>query len=614
MKMSRVKVSNFRCIDTLEFFPHDYTSLIGPNNAGKSSTLRAIEILLNQITPGDDEWRRGFESAPIVIEADFDELLEWERQRPGVSSLVYNDRIQLRLTIKPTSEAEGRKKPELVYECKKPSETIRGWADKWGDLDPEISSLAATEQIDGKAWKSVANKERVRQLVREQLPARVTTGAPEWTSDGISIDAALKQALPQAQIIPAVRDAANDGAPGAATSFGMFLKKIIMPAVSGSEEYRQLKAAVTNLDAKLRGDGSAKLEDVANLERAIADKLSPLISATVAVGMDPPDADKFIGANTVLRLDDGTQTRIGLQGHGLQRSLVFAMLEILATQSATLTTNGEGADRTRHTVLLFEEPELFMHPHLMRQLKQVLAKIAARPDWQVIVTTHSPFLVDIADERRSLVIHRRERPNQSPTVTQLRADPLAGETKKAERTRLRAILDFHPAVCEAFFAKNVVLVEGDTELAVLTKQDALFRLAGVSNDIVRNTTVVSCDGKWTIVPIARLLRAFGIPVRVVHDIDLKGQTPDQLRDEPSTEWKANAAILEVVGDDHCYPVDDTFEDVLSVPGDAFSSTADKPYRAWCRVRELCDEKTDLTHVPKLKEVVEFAFRPQPADR
>ncbi len=609
MKLSRIQIRNFRCIEALELSPRSYTSLIGPNNAGKSSTLRAIDIFLNQTKPALDEWRKGHEAEPIEIEAEFDELLEWEKAKPGVSSLVHDGRIKLRLRVLPPDEAAGRRKLETVYECMKPQEEIKGFTETWTDLAADFKAEAQTLGMDGRKWKTGANREQVRAVVRQKFSHLVTTGPMQWTSEGISIDSALQQALPQAQVIPAIRDAADDASPGAKTSFGLLLESIIMPAVAASEEYKALMKAVADLERKLKGDGAEQLPAVQRLADSISAKLSDLITAKVSLGMDPPDADKFIGSNTVLRLDDGTATRIQLQGHGLQRALVFAMLEVLAAQRAVGETIEGQPPQTRRTVLLFEEPELFMHPHLMRRLKDVLTKIGKRPDWQVIVTTHSPFLVDIADDRCSLVIHRRPSPAAPPTVTQLLDDPLAGDGLKEERERLRAVLDFHPTVCEAFFARNVVLVEGDTELAALVRQDRLYQLGGVNMDLLRDTTVVSCDGKWTIVPIARLLKAFGIPVRAIHDMDSKGKTNEELASLPGHEWHANARIAEAVGERNCYAVNDTFEDVLSTNEEKFESATDKPYRAWCRVREICEGKAHLAHVPKLKAVLDFAFGP-----
>jgi predicted ATP-dependent endonuclease of OLD family len=283
------------------------------------------------------------------------------------------------------------------------------------------------------------------------------------------------------------------------------------------------------------------------------------------------------------------------------------MLEVLAAQTATIAAAEGQPSRTRRTVLLFEEPELFMHPHLMRRLKDVLVKIAGRPDWQVVVTTHSPFLVDVASDPCSLVIHRRSDPKQPPKVRQLEKDPFEG--KMLERERLRALLDFHPTVCEAFFARHAVLVEGDTEIAVLTRQDVLLKLAGIPADDQRAPTIVSCDGKWTIIPIARLLKEFKIDTRAIHDVDKKEKTPAELEADKAHEFHANAAILEVLGADNVRPIDDTFEHVLWTDGDAPKSKKDKPYRAWKRVRELCNGKENLDHAPQLRDVVKFAYRP-----
>lgn len=609
MKLSRVLIKNFRCIEQLEIFPKAYTSLIGPNNSGKSATLRAVEILLNQETPASDEWRRGHESEPIVIEADFDDLEVWERDKPGISSLVYNNQIQLRMKIDGPNESAGRKKTEVIFESLRPEEIIDGWSDddKLGSLDAAIQKLATENSINGTAFKSKANQERVRQLVREKMPERVTIGAMKWTSEGVSIPVALQQALPQVQIIPAVRDADADSQPGAKTSFGLLLKSVILPAVSGSSEYQNLMTAVTELEKKLRGDGTEQLPAVRELAEKISQTLSNLIPAKVTLGMDPPDADKFIGSSTVLRLDDGTPTRIALQGHGLQRALVFAMLEILASQKAVVKSAQGQSSLSRCKVLLFEEPELFIHPHLMRRLKESLVKISQRSDWQVIVTTHSPFLVDVAADPCSLVIHRRRDRLTPPTVKQLKKDPFVNDTNDADRDRLRGVLDFHPTVCEAFFAKHVVLVEGDSEIGVLVRQPDLYKLASIDLEIQKDTTVVSCDGKWTIIPVARLLKAFEVPLRVIHDMDRKGKSDVELATEPMHEFHVNKRIADLLGVGSVHVIEDTLEDILWESKDRPKSTKDKPYRAWKRIKELCENKSNIDHAPGLRDMARFAF-------
>jgi predicted ATP-dependent endonuclease of OLD family len=387
----------------------------------------------------------------------------------------------------------------------------------------------------------------------------------------------------------------------------VLLKQIVLPAVVESEEYLALLDAVRVLEARLRGVDGTVLQPIKQLTDQLNGRLSTLIKAEVQIGMDPPDAEKFVGSNTTLRLGDGLPTRIELQGHGLQRALVFAMLELLASRMCAAEDNDGEAIPGRSVVLLFEEPELFIHPHLMRRLRDVLSTIAHNGRWQVVVTTHSPFLVNIGEDPTSLVIHRRSARDAPPTVKQLAEDPFADGTMRDQKERLNALLRFHPTVCEAFFAQRVVLVEGDSEMALLTCEPRLLEQVGVELDAAREITLVSCAGKWTIVPMARLLRLFDVPLRVMHDLDLKGRSPDEI-ESPLDPYKANAAIEAAVGDPTAIRKNiDALEHVLWEGANVPTSSDDKPIRALRRVRELCAADEHLDNAPVLKELVRFVF-------
>lgn len=551
-----------------------------------------------------EEWRKGHEAEPIVIEGEFDDLEDWERNAPGVSGLIYDGKIRLRAVA--TLEQEGGK-PRVVYEAFIPEETISGWADRWRDLDPAIQQLAQAEGTDGAAWRTGANRERVRERIRAEHPEWVTSGEPRWTSDPISIKQALQQAIPKAIFIPAVKDASEEVKPGTKTAFGELLLKVIMPAIVQSEEYQSLLEATRQLRYRLKGDGVGQLEAVRRVEEMISQRLSSLIDAKAMITVDSPDAEKFLGTAMGLRLDDGTNTPVFLQGHGIQRALVFALVEVLAVQE--VRNEETGNTRQRSTVLLFEEPELYIHPHLMRRLKRALQTLAESRGWQVVISTHSPFLVNVAEDPRSLIILRRPDRHSPPIVRQLDEDPFEGDDiVKMEREALRAALDFHPTVCEAFFAERTVLVEGDTEVAVLVHQPRLYELCGIPKDKVEGCSIVSCGGKWTIPGMARLLKLFGVPVRVIHDRDARGRSLDELRQAPAIDpYRVNERLAQLMSSDDIFVVEDSFEDLLWSTGERPQSAGDKPYRAWRRVKELCADEGGLGRFPKLRELVEFAF-------
>ena len=56
--ISRIKIENYRSIESLEFSPTQLCSLIGPNNAGKSNILNALDIMLGETYPTDRAFTR----------------------------------------------------------------------------------------------------------------------------------------------------------------------------------------------------------------------------------------------------------------------------------------------------------------------------------------------------------------------------------------------------------------------------------------------------------------------------------------------------------------------------------------------------------------------------
>ncbi|WP_371352970.1 TOPRIM nucleotidyl transferase/hydrolase domain-containing protein [Pseudoalteromonas sp. 68 DY56-GL68] len=180
-----------------------------------------------------------------------------------------------------------------------------------------------------------------------------------------------------------------------------------------------------------------------------------------------------------------------------------------------------------------------------------------------------------------------------------------------ERTILRAALDFHPTVCESLFAKRVVIVEGDTEVAVFSMIGELAQKLGVEGSLDKDTTVVSAGGKWTIPALAKVLNALDIDYRVIHDTDRKGLSNAELEEKAAIHpFKANAKISNIATVDRVLLVDDTFEHVLwDLDQNESVKSTDKPFNSWKRVRDYIDGKQNLTEKCEstLKEIVTFAF-------
>ncbi|WP_304509176.1 ATP-dependent nuclease [Anaerotignum sp.] len=604
MKLSKIKIKNFRTFEeekTIDIY--DFTSLIGANNCGKSTILKAIELFLNQEKPIDSDWCKTC-TGDIEITATFSDIQEWERDLPGVAGIIQENEIKLKATYD-----RETKKPK--YEAFIQMEIINdiNINDNFTSINSEYKEILKSIGITtANEWKAVANKERFKQHLRDNHPGKIRLETADWTSENISIDAALKQAIPHVEILPAVRDASEETKPQAKTTFGKLLNTIILPAIQSTQEFSELKTSVAKLSAKLRakGEENGAPEAISKMVGEITERMSELVNIKAILDISEPDTEKFLGSNAILKLDDGTETEISYQGHGAQRALIFSLIDIIANQSNQIT-RGDETIHTRATILLFEEPELYLHPHLMKRLKESLIKISQKHSWQVIISTHSPFLIDIIENPKSLVLLRKTEGVLAPNVSQLKEIPFSDDSKEA----LRAALDFHPTVTEAFFAQRVILVEGDTEIAVLKHTKKLYSKYGIDSKKYYDTTVVSCGGKWTIPAIAQVMTKLNIPYRIIHDNDAKGRTEKELAEitYPIDPYKANNKIQESVGDPtKIFIVKDTFEDVLWERSDNEKvSSKDKPYKSWKRINELIETEDFETKFPELKKIYEFAF-------
>ena len=185
------------------------------------------------------------------------------------------------------------------------------------------------------------------------------------------------------------------------------------------------------------------------------------------------------------------------------------------------------ASGLRRFVLLIEEPELYLSPHVQRHLFRVLRKLAQRGN-QILYSTHAPvFLTVDRIEDLALVRHTNDH-----GTTLFQPAPLA------ETEAFRVLSEFDSDRSELFLARAVLLVEGRTEKLSFP---LVFDALGIEPD-KEGILVLECGGKGNIPLFARLCNACGIPYVVVHDRDApKGKRPVE------SERVVNQQIQDVAG-------------------------------------------------------------------
>lgn len=225
-------------------------------------------------------------------------------------------------------------------------------------------------------------------------------------------------------------------------------------------------------------------------------------------------------------------------------------------------------------VLLIEEPELLLTPQAQRYLSRLLRRFAEAGN-QVLYSTRSTAFLDAAhhDEILRLDLRKGRR-----SVRRTRPRDLSD----AARVRLAAEFDHERS--EMFFARSVVLVEGQTERLALP---FVFRAMGHDAD-AEGIAIVEVGGKSNLPLAAGLLRDLGIPFVVVFDAD-RGAASIAL----------DSRIRQAAGSASVIRLDPDFEGVAGI-----GSHSEKVLNAWRRFSAARPEEVPKTLATIVRMAIE----------
>ena len=321
--------------------------------------------------------------------------------------------------------------------------------------------------------------------------------------------------------------------------------------VAGSTAYQTLESAFGVLNNEARGDGGFISKIVNPINDAISDW-----GVRFDMGVNPISPEEItknlIRHGFVDAMLGDSVFAIERYGHGFQRSFLYELMK-LAPQFSERKQLGKKEFDPDFTLILFEEPEAFLHPSQQENMAYNLRQLGEGAGQQVLITTHSPTFVGKASDDICQIV-RVQRKRGVSTVSQvqrekllnvlgkggglveaLRAfveDPTVDPSQKKgateliksapddkevaiqeERFRYQLWLDSERA--SMFFADRVLLVEGATEKALFT-----YLLAREWKDLSQfRIAIVDVYGKFNFHRFMALLDAFSLPYGMILDDD-----------------------------------------------------------------------------------------------
>jgi putative ATP-dependent endonuclease of the OLD family len=438
------------------------------------------------------------------------------------------------------------------------------------------------ELPDHGARPNAGKLEQLKVRIRNQKPELVRRleatwipnpgGGGNWKSNANSI-------LPRPIFIHAVQEAAAETVSKEASSYGKIVSLLVEKKLMQRPEIQRLRQDIVAV-FKLFGPDPEHPElqapEIKQIQDSINDHLNQIVGGTVRITTREANVQPLFLPNTtlVMKAEGGVvETTVEHQGHGLQRSLIITLLQVLATVQGQIEAAGV-PDSTRPIIFMIEEPELYMHPQMERKMRDALHRVASQDRTQVICCTHSPVFLDMGQRHKSIV--RVSRQNGLIAFQQVLTDLFDGPDADAKRDRLQFLSEFHAGVNEVFFARGVVLVEGRTEVAVFDYAAQRTGMFQRHPEVRRDVSLIDCRGKSNIPLFETVLNHFGISYLAVYDED-SGAADAALNGEIDALAAAgnHSATLRI-----------TPRDIENLLGGYAGSN--KPYRATKRVDELCN--------------------------
>jgi predicted ATP-dependent endonuclease of OLD family len=356
---------------------------------------------------------------------------------------------------------------------------------------------------------------------------------------------------------------------------------IIERQLSQRPEMTALKGAIDAVLQLFRPDElhpERQAVEILELQTKINEGLSEIIGGQALIKTEPPELHTLVMPSTSLVIKDplaGIETQVGHQGHGLQRTLIMTLLQILVDVQGQPAVPGEQL-LARATVLLVEEPELYLHPQMERLMRDVLYRLSSQPGMQVACCTHSPVFLDIASRYRAIV-RLVKQPSGDSLGSQVTQDLFPNPGDRSEKEKLQTVARFHPTINELFFAKHVVLFEEFSAIAAVERAANITGVFERHQRLHREVSLIDCAGKDNIPAFQKVLNAFGIPYRVLHDDDAGNPQANAVNARIVAALPATAGhVIHAIGPN----------DLEGLLGYAVTRGISKPFAAVKRVEQL----------------------------
>jgi len=569
VKISQVKIENFRGFVSESISIGDYTSLVGPNGAGKSTVLTALRIFFRDTadTTTDlqtltlEDFNNKDLSKDIVITVTFEGLNEEAQKdlvhyyRHGklvVSAVARWDPATAKAEVQQYGERLGIDEFRPFFE----SDNVQEAQAVYQNLRSRFDTLPEAK-TKPKMTQALADFE-------ESHPEQLVAIRSHDQFYGFTKGESLLKKYIQWVFVPAVKDASSENMEAKKNAFGALLERTVRSQVNFEDALQEIRHQAEASYTALLDQKQGVLQSLSN---SLTQRMATLAHAGASIKIQwDQEASKYVEIigplARALGKEGDFEGNLSRFGHGFQRSYLIALLRELS---------GSPEIGDPKLILACEEPEIHQHPPQARYLASLLKKLSE--NMQVIVCSHSPHFVcgvNFEDvrllryDRTTGKATARDVPLQAVSeeiATALNESPLPSTAQgmKIDQT-------LQERLKEIFFSPSVVLVEGLEDIGFLESYFALMGVRELLHSL--GCHVVPTFGKDNMLRPIAIAKLLEIPIFVVFDAD-GGDQANRKQNE-----RYNSAIMRLLG----------LHDANPFPGDILRKT-----NFWCWPTKIGEE-------------------------
>lgn len=419
MSIKSMKLTNFRKHKNTKItFEEDLTVIVGENDTGKSSLLHAIQIVMrNERVDFSDFLEK---EKPIEIEVEIEdkifavnaEILDSRLQQTRILMIPAREAIKLRTSLADLSE-DKIKSTAKMFEIR-------------------VTSSSRMDTLKANILAELSDRSR---YANERFA--IKSGAlPEGKSyflNGLQFE----------NIDKFVSE----------TFFRARQKDLWLTSIEGQTLADFIQSKL--IEYKVEAEKSIS-------EAGIIDILRQFIPDLRSIEISPTFENKDLAVDTSVSLvtSEGERQSVSKFGDGTRRRVTLALLQHRARSEA------------ESALYFLDEPDTHLHVRAQNELLDALDSIA-KSGSQIILTTHSPFMMNSVDTRQVRVFFKEGNIVRS-------RDNIASESLRDEEFRRLGIENLH-----LFFSRKFVIVEGETEEAFLPIAYRKFYSRPISRDFIK---------------------------------------------------------------------------------------------------------------------------------